>query len=108
MYVVMSTDNQIGFVNTDRCNLQNVSAVEMCQEQLLECILYLFQKNHSNDSLLFAKVVASLVELRTMAAEFDKAEETFAREWSDKVEFSAIMYEMWFSCDVSRQIVHKI
>lgn len=79
----------------DRCPVSDRRAVERCQLVLLECLLHLFAKNHAADSLLFARVVAIMVRLRTESEAQSRAEERFIIEWRDKLEFPPIFFEMW-------------
>jgi len=79
----------------DRCTLQDRHTVEQCQMLLLECLLYLCAKNHANDPLFFARIVAVLVQMRTGSVAHSLADERFITEWRDKVDFPPLFLEIW-------------
>lgn len=81
----------------DRCVLANPDRVEKTQDLLLQCLGYLFRKNHAEDRLRLAKVVDLLVQLRGARYYQSQAEEKLAMQWSDKIKIPALLYEMWLS-----------
>ena len=62
---------------------------------LLDCLLYLCAKNHSNDPLFIARVIAVLVHMRTGAVVHSRADERFITEWRDKLDFPQVFLEIW-------------
>jgi len=80
---------------SDRCTLEDISAVDKCQMLLLDCLLHLFAKNHADDSLFFARIIAIIVEMRTESAAHSRADECFISEWRNKVDFPPVFLEMW-------------
>ena len=80
---------------SDRCTLENAGAVEQCQMLLLECLLHLLAKNHVDDHLLYARIIAIIVRLRTESLAHSRADGLFITEWRDKVDFPPVFLEMW-------------
>jgi hypothetical protein len=62
---------------------------------MLYALQYLLSKNHPKEPHLFAKVIAVITELRSLEFLRKKEEEKFVVDWSDKVEFPQLIYEVW-------------
>jgi len=63
---------------------------------LLECLLHLFSKNHGDaHHLLFARVVAIIVRMRSASVAHSRSDERLIIEWRDKVDFPPVFLEMW-------------
>ena len=77
--------------------VRNVELIEKSQALILECLLYLFQKYHSNDRLRFAQFMSCLLLARTIKEHHVRAEESFASEWGTQVDFPPLLYEIWSS-----------
>lgn len=77
--------------------MEDVDQVVRCQSLLRNCLLRLMDKYHSDDPLFIARVVAVLVELRTVSEKHILIEEQLARRWADHVEIPPLLYEMWSS-----------
>jgi hypothetical protein len=54
-------------------------------------------KYHGDDPLFIARVVAVLVELRTVSDRYLMMQEQVAMQWADKVDVPPLLYEMWSS-----------
>lgn len=86
----------IAFI-VDQCKLEDVDQVVRCQSLLLSCVLRLMDKYHGDDPLFIARVVAVLVELRTVSDRYLMMQEQVAMQWADKVDVPPLLYEMWSS-----------
>lgn len=82
---------------TDDCVIKEVAVVEQSQELLLQCLLYLFQKNGYSEMMHFAESVSCLTQLRTLKKYHFQAAENMMKEWVDKIEFPPLLFEMWSS-----------
>jgi len=81
--------------DVDRCTLEDRGTVERSHQLLLDCLLYLLAKNHVDDPLIFARITAVIVSLRSQSQQHSLAEERFVIEWQDKVDFPPVFFEMW-------------
>jgi hypothetical protein len=77
--------------------LENVEQVRRCHSMLRNCFLRLIGKNHSDEPLFIAHVVAVLVELRSLAEAQKASDEQLAMRWADAVDIPPLLYEMWSS-----------
>ena len=75
--------------------LQEREKVEEAQHLMLRALCYLFSKNHADRPLMIGKAVAVITEMRSLSYLRKKEEEKFVLDWSDKLEFPQLMYEMW-------------
>jgi hypothetical protein len=80
-----------------QCNLEDVDQVLRCHSLLLQCFLRLVNKNHGDDPLFIARVIAVLVEMRTLSELHKQIEEQVAMRWADKVDIPPLLFEMWSS-----------
>ena len=82
-------------VISDRCVLQEAGKVETSQWLMVEALDYLLKKNHPEEKCMLAKCISILTELRTVSALHAEEEEKFSMDWSDKIEFPPLFYEIW-------------
>jgi hypothetical protein len=85
------------FLFVDQCSLEDVDQIRRCHSLLLQCFLRLMDKYHGDDPLFIARVIAVLVELRSLGERHKQIEEQMAMRWADKVDIPPLIYEMWSS-----------
>jgi hypothetical protein len=82
-------------LSRDRCVLQEPDAVERCQAKMIEILVYLRSKRRPNDRLFFARVVAVLIELRTLTNLHELQESKIGMEWSTDIKIPPLLYEIF-------------
>jgi hypothetical protein len=84
-------------MSADRCVLQDRKRVEESQSLMLTCLQYLFAKLRPDEPLVFARVVAVLMELRNTHQLHESEDQVIAANWFDKIHIPPLVYEMWSS-----------
>lgn len=87
--------NVIHFFFADQCSLENVEQVRRCHSVLRNCFSRLLDKYHSDDPLFMARVVAVLVELRSLTEAQKAGDEQFAVRWANAIDVPPLVDEMW-------------
>ena len=59
-------------VFSDRCEVTEPKKVWEIQERIQEALEYCFTKNHADQKYMFAKVVATVTELRNVTDQYHK------------------------------------
>lgn len=68
---------------SDRCELKQAEIVATIQQTLMDCLLYLFEKNHPEDPYMFVKLILILTQCRTLSGMHEKQVEINLHEFSD-------------------------
>jgi hypothetical protein len=80
---------------SDECDLKNPKKVEESQEVLTKAFQHIIQKTRPDDKFFFLKCLHLWMELRNLHEMHTKEESRFVSDWSQKIEFPPLLYEMW-------------
>jgi hypothetical protein len=67
----------------DRCDLKRRDLVIEAQQTMFDCLMYLFDKNHSDEPYTFVKLILVLTEFRSIRKEREICEEQWSTDYQD-------------------------